>query len=183
MIVKLPDLSSQLKTCLDRDALPAKGVRSLLIPTLVLISTLSVVGIVAAKDKEKPTGDWKPRIHFYAGPAWNNDPNGPILLNGIYHLYYQDNPYGDTWGHMSWGHAASRDLVHWGKFPVALLEGDDVMNFNGTVVEDPKNTSGFCGEPCPKALHRAWLLSIPAIPSPRAKSARIKTWLTAATAA
>jgi fructan beta-fructosidase len=146
MIVKLPDLSSQLKTCLDRDALPAKGVRSLLIPTLVLISTLSVVGIVAAKDKEKPTGDWKPRIHFYAGPAWNNDPNGPILLNGIYHLYYQDNPYGDTWGHMSWGHAASRDLVHWGKFPVALLEGDDVMNFNGTVVEDPKNTSGFCGE-------------------------------------
>ena len=112
-----------------------------------LVCTLGSVVVVRAKDKApKPTGDWKPRIHFSGSPAWNNDPNGPILLNGIYHLYYQNNPYGDEWGHMSWGHAASRDLVHWQKLPVALLEGDGVMNFNGTVVEDPANTSGLCGE-------------------------------------
>lgn len=122
--------------------------RPVSILALTLAFTLGTVVVVNAKDKEKtkPTGDWRPRIHFYAGPAWNNDPNGPILIDGVYHLYYQTNPYADVWGHMSWGHAASRDLLHWQKLPVALLEGDDVMNFSGSVVEDPRNTSGLCGE-------------------------------------
>lgn len=115
----------------------------------MLIVVLACVAVAvtgaAAKDKAKQAEDWRPRIHFYAGPNWNNDPNGPILLNGQYHLFYQNNPYGDLWGHMSWGHAVSRDLVHWTKLPVALLEESGVMNFNGTVVEDPNNTSGFCG--------------------------------------
>jgi sucrose-6-phosphate hydrolase SacC (GH32 family) len=110
------------------------------------VVSLAVVTAAYAKEKPKPTGDWKPRIHFYAGPAWNNDPNGPILLNGVYHLYYQTNPYGDEWGHMSWGHAASRDLIHWGKYPVALLEEQGVAIFSGSVVEDKANTSGFCGD-------------------------------------
>jgi len=98
------------------------------------------------KQGDKPTGDWKPRIHFYAGPLWNNDPNGPILLNGVYHLFYQSNPYGDQWGHMSWGQATSRDLIHWRKLPVAIPESGGVAIFSGSVVEDRKNTSGFCGD-------------------------------------
>jgi fructan beta-fructosidase len=102
---------------------------------------------VSAKDKDKPTGDWRPRIHFYAGPLWNNDPNGPILLNGQYHLFYQNNPAGDEWGNMSWGHTISTDLIHWTKEPLALPAAFGVMNFNGTVVQDPHNTSGLCGEP------------------------------------
>jgi fructan beta-fructosidase len=113
---------------------------------LTLVSLLGACIVVRAKDKVKPTGDWKPRIHFYAGPSWNNDPNGPILLNGQYNLFFQNNPYGDDWGHMSWGHAVSRDLVHWSRLPVALLEADGVMNFNGTVVEDRNNSSGLCGD-------------------------------------
>jgi len=92
------------------------------------------------------TGLWQPQIHFYAGPKWNNDPNGPILLNGQYHLYYQYNPFGDQWGHMSWGHAVSSDLVHWKTLPVALAEENGVAIFNGTAVEDRLNTSGLCGE-------------------------------------
>ncbi len=92
------------------------------------------------------TGLWQPQIHFYAGPKWNNDPNGPILLDGQYHLYYQYNPFGDQWGHMSWGHAVSTDLVHWKTLPVALAEENGVAIFNGATVEDPHNTSGLCGE-------------------------------------
>jgi fructan beta-fructosidase len=102
------------------------------------------VTLVAAKDK--PVGDWSPRIHFFAGPLWNNDPNGPIFLNGQYNLFYQNNPAGDEWGNMSWGHAVSTDLVHWTKLPIALPAAFGVMNFSGSVVEDRQNTSGLCGE-------------------------------------
>ena len=93
-----------------------------------------------------PAAIWQPQLHFYAGPKWNNDPNGPILLNGQYHLFYQYNPFSDQWGHMSWGHAVSRDMVHWTKLPVALLEENGVMIFSGSTVEDRENTSGLCGE-------------------------------------
>lgn len=113
---------------------------------LALACSLAAVTGIAAKDKGKPAGDWRPRIHFYAGPAWNNDPNGPILLNGQYNLYYQSNPYGDSWGHMSWGHAVSTDLVHWNKLPVAILEAYGVSIFSGSTVEDKNNTSGFCAD-------------------------------------
>jgi fructan beta-fructosidase len=146
MIFHLPSLSPRIQSLRNRGARPSTKFPSLSMLAITLLSVWSGVGVLAAQQRNPPTGDWKPRIHFYAGPAWNNDPNGPIFLNGHYQLFYQENPYGDTWGHMSWGHAASPDLVHWTKFPVALPEGDGVMNFNGTVVEDLKNTSGFCGE-------------------------------------
>jgi sucrose-6-phosphate hydrolase SacC (GH32 family) len=116
--------------------------------TVVLACGAAAVTAGAAEDKDKAKAaqDWKPRIHFYAGPSWNNDPNGPILLDGQYHLFFQNNPYGDLWDHMSWGHAVSGDLVHWTRLPIALPEESGVMNFNGTVVEDPNNTSGFCSD-------------------------------------
>jgi fructan beta-fructosidase len=119
----------------------------------LLIAAAAVAGIrgytlhrANALARLAATGLWQPQIHFYAGPRWNNDPNGPILLNGQYHLFYQYNPFGDQWGHMSWGHAVSADLVHWQTLPVALAEENGVMIFNGTAVEDRHNTSGLCGE-------------------------------------
>ena len=93
------------------------------------------------------TTQWTPRIHFSAPPNWINDPNGPIQLNGQYHLFFQTNPAGDRWGNMSWGHAVSPDLAHWKQLPVALAEENGIAIFSGSTVEDVNNTSGLCGDP------------------------------------
>ena len=75
-----------------------------------------------------------------------NDPNGLVYLDGEYHLFYQYNPMGIRWGHMSWGHAISKDLIHWEHLPVAIAEEKDTMIFSGSCVVDSFNTSGFAKE-------------------------------------
>jgi fructan beta-fructosidase len=86
---------------------------------------------------------FRPQYHFTPEVNWMNDPNGMVYYNGEYHLFYQYNPYGNTWGHMSWGHAVSRDLVHWIHLPIALWEENGQMMFTGSAVVDHANTSGF----------------------------------------
>ncbi len=86
---------------------------------------------------------YRPQFHFTPAENWMNDPNGMVFHDGEWHLFYQYNPFGDRWGHMSWGHAVSRDLVRWEHLPVALAEADDIMIFSGSAVVDRHNTSGF----------------------------------------
>ncbi len=98
---------------------------------------------------------YRPQFHFSPQRNWTNDPNGLVYFEGEYHLFYQYNPFGDTWGHMSWGHAVSRDMVHWQELSVALPEENGVMIFTGSAVVDNRNTSGFCvgGKPCMVAVY------------------------------
>ena len=111
-----------------------------------IVALLAINSSAQAQTAPSETTAWQPRIHFYAPNRWINDPNGPILLNGQYQLYFQYNPFGDQWGHMSWGHASSSDLVHWKEISVAIPEGDGVMIFSGSTVEDRDNTSGLCAD-------------------------------------
>ncbi len=98
---------------------------------------------------------YRPQFHFSPRQHWTNDPNGVVYFQGEYHLFYQYNPFGDVWGHMSWGHAVSRDLLHWEELPVALREEDGIMIFTGSTVVDERNTSGFCldAQPCLVAVY------------------------------
>src|SRR5690242_4982211 len=77
--------------------------------------------------KSRPaTPQFRPAWHFSPARNFMNDPNGTVYAGGHYHLFFQYNPFGDVWGHMSWGHAVSRDLVHWRQLPVALREAHGV---------------------------------------------------------
>jgi fructan beta-fructosidase len=86
---------------------------------------------------------YRPAYHFSPAKNWMNDPNGMVYHKGVYHLYYQHNPFGNTWGNMSWGHATSTDLVHWQEQPLAISTDDQEDVFSGSVVVDKGNSSGF----------------------------------------
>lgn len=86
---------------------------------------------------------FRPVYHFTPSFGWMNDPNGMVYKDGVYHLFYQYNPYGSMWGNMHWGHTVSRDLVNWEQQPVALERDTMGHIFSGSSVVDKNNTAGF----------------------------------------
>ena len=85
----------------------------------------------------------RPAYHFAPKYGWMNDPNGMFYKDGVWHLYYQYNPYGSMWGNMHWGHASSTDLIHWEHHPIALQPDALGAIFSGSCIVDSNNTAGF----------------------------------------
>lgn len=86
---------------------------------------------------EKRGKHFYPQFHLAAPAGWLNDPNGLIYHNGLYHAFYQHHPYSEDWGPMHWGHATSKDMIHWKHQPIALAPGDDFDKsgcFSGSAV-------------------------------------------------
>lgn len=88
---------------------------------------------------------WRPQFHYTPAKNFMNDPNGLVYYKGEYHLFYQYNPQGTEWGHMSWGHAVSADMLHWENLPVAIPEEPGkFMIYSGSAVVDWHNSSELC---------------------------------------
>jgi levanase/levanbiose-producing levanase len=92
---------------------------------------------------EEAASAMRPILHYTAKDTWLNDPNGLVWYQGLYHLFYQNNPFDNVWGNMSWGHATSSDLLHWAEQPVAIACDEQEDVFSGSIVVDHGNTSGF----------------------------------------
>ena len=85
----------------------------------------------------------RPKIHYTVSNGWNNDPNGMLYYDGIYHMFYQFNPAGNTWGNMHWGHATSKDMIHYKEEDVALIPDYLGAVYSGSAFVDYENVSGL----------------------------------------
>jgi fructan beta-fructosidase len=116
--------------------------RGLTAPVFFLVSLLAGRSLQA-----QGSGDtaelFRPRFHFTPKANWINDPNGMVYHQGVYHLFFQYHPFSTVWGPMHWGHATSKDLVHWSERPIALYPDSLGTIFSGSAVVDINNSSGF----------------------------------------
>lgn len=118
-------------------------------PIFILLFFITTLTSSASKPEKVFNELYRPQFHFTPEINWMNDPNGLVFYKGEYHLFYQYNPFGNEWGFMHWGHAVSKDLVHWEHLPIALYPDNDSKDkvdcteFSGSGLVDENNVTGL----------------------------------------
>lgn len=102
-------------------------------------SNFTVADTFDVTNREK----YRPAYHHTPAYGWMNDPNGMFYKDGVWHLYYQWNPYGSKWQNMTWGHSTSKDLLHWEHHPAAIEANGLGTVFSGSSAIDTENSAGF----------------------------------------
>ena len=110
-----------------------------LINNFVCWKEIKATNAFDTKNREK----FRPIYHHTPAYGWMNDPNGMFYKDGIWHLYYQYNPYGSQWENMTWAHSTSTDLIHWKNQGEAIQPDALGTIFSGNSVVDKENTAGF----------------------------------------
>ncbi len=106
-----------------------------------MAASAAIVSIaMAAELYDEPT---RPQLRFSQRAGWINDPNGLSYRDGEWHFFFQHNPSGTKWGNLHWGHAVSKDLVHWEELGEAIGPEGDVLMFSGSAVTDAAGVAGF----------------------------------------
>lgn len=98
---------------------------------------------MAAGDAAGERQEHRPLVHFTAENGWINDPNGLVCQNGIYHMYFQYNPFDIRWENMSWGHAVSRDLLHWTQQDTVLFPDEQGTMYSGSGIVNSRKLLGL----------------------------------------
>lgn len=101
------------------------------------------IGLSETFDTADREEKYRPAYHHTPLYGWMNDPNGMFYKDGVWHLYYQYNPYGSKWQNMTWGHSSTTDLVHWKHEPVAIRPDGLGSVFSGSCVVDHDGTAGY----------------------------------------
>ena len=119
--------------------------------SIVKILNLKADALALKKGQMKLSNVWdvtntdfyRPSYHHTPSYGWMNDPNGMFYKDGVYHLCYQYNPYGSKWGNMHWGHAISRDLIHWKEVEPTIARDSMGHIFSGSAVIDKDGTANY----------------------------------------
>ena len=110
-----------------------------LINNFVCWNDIKATNVFDSMNREK----FRSIYHHTPVYGWMNDPNGMFYKDGVWHLYYQYNPYGSQWENMTWAHSTSTDLIHW-KNHGEVIQPDALGTiFSGSSVVDKENTAGF----------------------------------------
>jgi len=144
---------------------------------------LSIASLLCLTAEVRYDERYRPQFHFSPQINWTNDPCGLVFAFGNYHLFFQHNPVANVWGHMSWGHAISSDLVHWKQLPVAIADDTTAAIFTGSSVVDTHNTSGLCTSPaqgCIVSIYTGFTAKTPTTPERQTQNLAVsqdaRTW-------
>ena len=109
-----------------------------------MLCTMALLALLMSLEAQKLYNEpYRPQVHFSPMTSWMNDPNGLVYIDNTYHIFFQYFPDSTIWGPMHWGHAVSKDLLHWKQKGIALYPDSLGYIFSGSVVIDSSNTSGF----------------------------------------